>query len=144
MDPADLEPQDFAALLRRTPAAELKAAMAGAHRRTVLNGIFARMPGLLRQDRAGTLSAVIHWCVTGRPDGGADTYELVIADGVCTLSDRPRHEPRLTLTLGAMELLGLVAGRSSPVSMLVLGRLKARGDMALTVRVPALFEIPAP
>ena len=57
----------------------------------------------------------------------------------------PRSEMAwLTLSLGAMELLSLVAGRSSPVSMLVLGRLKARGDMALTVRVPALFEIPEP
>ncbi|AGL16699.1 SCP2 sterol-binding domain-containing protein [Actinoplanes sp. N902-109] len=144
VDPADLEPREFAELLRRTPVAELRSAMAGPHRRTVLDGIFTRMPGLLRRDRAGTLAAVIHWCVGGRPDGGADTYELVVADGVCTLSDRPRHQPRLTLSLGAMELLDLIAGRSSPVSMLVLGRMKARGDMALTVRVPSLFEIPKP
>src|SRR3982751_3150753 len=119
-DPAQfssVDPQQFAQLVKSTPDAQLKAGMQGEHRTAVLDEIFARMPGLFRPDRAGSTNAVIHWNVGDRPDGGVDTYELVIADGACTLSPKPEHEPKLALTLGAVDFLKVVSGNGNPVMM---------------------------
>lgn len=118
--------------------------MRSAHRTTVLDGIFVRMPSLFRADRAGSIEAVIHWSVGDRRQGAADTYELVISGGVCELSARPEREPRLTLNLDDIDFLKLVTSNASPVAMFVLGKMKAKGDVALALKIPNLFDIPKP
>ncbi|MEU9826064.1 SCP2 sterol-binding domain-containing protein [Micromonospora chersina] len=141
-DPEVMEPRDFALLVRNTPTRELKEVMQTGQRRVILDGIFGRMPRLFRADRAGATEAVIHWRVGGGPDGGDDTYELVIAGGTCRLSPEPSGRPRLTLSLGAVDFLNLVTSNANPVAMFVKGKMKAKGDIGLVMKVPTLFDIP--
>jgi hypothetical protein len=146
-DPAtfsSVDPQQFAQLVKSTPADQLKAALQSEHRTAILDEIFNRMVGLFRPDRAGNTNAVIHWNVGDRPDGGADTYELVIADGKCTLSPQPEHEPKLSLNLGAVDFLKVVSGNGNPVMMFMTGKLKAKGDLGLAANIANLFDIPKP
>ncbi|MGC1210924.1 MAG: SCP2 sterol-binding domain-containing protein [Micromonospora sp.] len=143
-NPALLEPREFARLVKRTPASELRRLMRGEQRTAVLDELFARMPGVFRPDRAGALSAVIHWRIGDRPDGGVDTYQLVIADGTCELSPRPDAEPALTLSLGAVEFLQLITGNAHPVMLVMRGRLKTAGDLGVTAKFPTLFDVPRP
>src|SRR4030081_3599637 len=99
-DPANfssLDPQQFAQLVKSTPTDQLKAALQSEHRTAILDTIFGQIAGQFRADRAGGTNAVIHWNVGDRPDGGADTYELVIANRTCTLSPKPEHDPTLAL-----------------------------------------------
>ncbi|MFI2407877.1 SCP2 sterol-binding domain-containing protein [Micromonospora chersina] len=100
------------------------------------------MPGVFRADRAGTTTAVLHWKVGDRPGGGADTYELVIADRTCTRSAAPDRPATLELSIGGVDFLKMVTGNANPVALFVLGKLKARGDIGLTARVPNLFDVP--
>jgi SCP-2 sterol transfer family len=139
---AGVEPQQFAELVKSTPADQLKAALQGEQRTQILDAIFERMPTLFRPDRAGNTNAVIHWIVGDRADGGADTYELVIADGTCTLSPKPEHDPKLALTLGAVDFLKVVSGNGNPVMMFMTGKLKAKGDLGLAANIANLFDIP--
>jgi hypothetical protein len=139
---AAVEPQQFAELVKSTPADQLKAALQGEQRTQILDAIFERMPTLFRPDRAGNTNAVIHWIVGDRADGGADTYELVIADGTCTLSPKPEHDPKLALTLGAVDFLKVVSGNGNPVMMFMTGKLKAKGDLGLAANIANLFDIP--
>jgi putative sterol carrier protein len=144
-DPANfssVDPQQFAQLVKSTPADQLKAAMQSEHRTAILDEIFNRMVGLFRPDRAGSTNAVIHWNVGDRPDGGADTYELVIANGTCTLSPKPEHEPKLALNLGAVDFLKVVSGNANPVMLFMTGKLKAKGDLGLAANIANLFDIP--
>ena len=143
-NPALLEPREFARLVKRTPAGELRRLMHGDQRTAVLDELFARMPGVFRADRAGSLDAVIHWRIGDRPDGGVDTYQLVIADGRCELSPRPEAEAALTLSLGAVEFLQLITGNAHPVLLVMRGKLKTTGDLAVTAKFPTLFDIPRP
>ncbi|MET7426933.1 SCP2 sterol-binding domain-containing protein [Dactylosporangium sp. NPDC005555] len=143
-DPATMDPREFARLVKKTPARELRQMMHSERRTAVLDELFVRMPGVFRADRAGAMNAVIHWVVGDRPDGGADTYELVIAGGRCELSPEPRREPKLTLTLGAVDFLNLVTGNAHPVVLVMRGKLKTTGDLALTAKFPNLFDIPKP
>jgi putative sterol carrier protein len=116
--------------------------MRGEQRAKVLDEIFGRMPGQFRADRAGSTNAVIHWNVGDRADGGADTYELVIANGACTLSPEPANEPKLSLTVGALDFLKVVSGNGNPVMLFMTGKLKAKGDLGLAANIANLFDIP--
>ena len=91
---ANVGPKEFAQLVKSTPDDKIAQVMSGDMRDKVLGEVFGRMPSLFRADRAGSTNAVIHWIITGRPDGGSDTYEVVIADGTCSSSPEPRSTTR--------------------------------------------------
>jgi putative sterol carrier protein len=137
-----IDPKQFAQIVKNASAEQIKTVMQGEKRGEVLDEIFSRMPGLFRADRAGSTNAVIHWNVGDRPDGGVDTYELVIADGKCTLSPEPVNEAKLSLTMGAADFLKVVSGTGNPVMMFMTGKLKAKGDLSLAANIANLFDIP--
>jgi len=143
-DPAAMAPREFSRLVQRTPVEELRRWMHGDQRQRILDELLHQMPGVLRPDRARGVDAVIHWRIGDRPDGGVDVYEVVIADSVATLSERPSGEPTLTLALGAVDFLNLVTGNAHPVVLVMKGRLKTKGDLTLTAKFPTLFDIPKP
>ncbi|SRR6266536_263168 len=137
-----MDPQEFAQLVKKTPDDELKQIMQSERRGPVLDEIFSRMAGLFRPEKAGGTNAVIHWRVGDRPDGGVDTYELVIADGTCTLSPKPEREPKVALTLGVVDFLKVVSGNANPMMLFMGGKLKAQGDLGLAANIGNLFNIP--
>lgn len=141
-DFSNLDPGQFAQAVKNASDSQLNEIMAGDSRGKVLDEIFRRMPGLFRPDRAGNTNAVIHWTITGRPDGGSDTYEIVIADGECKLSESAGNEPKLALTMGPADFLKVTAGVGNPVMMFMTGKLKAKGDLGLAANIANLFNIP--
>jgi putative sterol carrier protein len=141
-DFASVDPKRFAQIVKSTPDAQLAEVMQGELRGKILDEVFGRMPSTFRPDRAGNTNAVIHWTITGRPDGGSDTYEVVIADGACTVSDSAQREPRLTITLGPVDFLKVVSGNANPVMMFMTGKLKAKGDLGLAANIANLFDMP--
>jgi putative sterol carrier protein len=145
IDPSEfgsVDPEQFAQLVKKASNDQLKTIMQGDERGKVLDAIFARMPTLFRADRAGSTNAVIHWNVGDRPDGGVDTYELVIAGGACTLSPEPANDPKLSLTVGAVDFLKIVSGNGNPMMLFMQGKLKAKGDLGLAANIANLFDIP--
>ncbi len=116
--------------------------MPGEDRKPMLDTIFGRMPTLFRPDRAGSTNAVIHWNIGDRPDGGADSYELVIATApapcrrACARPEACAHRRR-----------GATSSRSSPATanpmmLFMTGKLKAKGDLGLAANIANLFDIP--
>ena len=63
-------------------------------------------------------------------------------DGACTLSPKPEHDPKLALTLGAVDFLKVVSGNGNPVMLFMTGKLKAKGDLGLAANIANLFDIP--
>ncbi|WP_422737691.1 SCP2 sterol-binding domain-containing protein [Micromonospora sp. WMMD729] len=139
---ANVGPKEFAQLVKSTPDDKIAQVMSGDLRGKILGEVFGRMPSLFRADRAGSTNAVIHWIITGRPDGGSDTYEVVIADGKCEVNEAPQHDPKLSLTMGPVEFLKIVSGGANPVMMFMTGKLKAKGDLGLAANIANLFDIP--
>jgi hypothetical protein len=135
-------PKEFAQLVKSTPDAKIAEIMSSDARGKVLDQVFERFPTLFRADRAGSTNAVIHWTVTGRPDGGSDTYEVVIEDGACTVNNTAERDPRLSLTMGPVDFLKIVSGSGNPVMMFMTGKLKAKGDLGLAANIANLFDIP--
>jgi putative sterol carrier protein len=142
-DPANfaaVEPAKFAAYVKSASKDQLEALLSGEHRKAILDEIFARFPKQFRADRAGATNAVIHWTVTGGGDG--DKYELVIADGGCTLSPTAEAEPKLAVTTGGVDFLQLISGNANPMMMAMTGKLKIKGDMGLAANLANLFDLP--
>lgn len=141
-DLTSVEPAEFARLVKSTPDAKLAEVMAGDRREAILGEIFRRIPSMFRADRAGSTSAVIHWAIGGRADGGSDTYQVVIENGTCTTSATADRDPKLTLTMGAVEFLKVISGSGNPMMMFMTGKLKAKGDLGLATNLANLFNLP--
>ncbi len=139
---ANLSPKEFAQLVKSTPDDKIAKVMSGDQRGKILNEIFERMPSLFRADRAGATNAVIHWGITGRADGGTDTYEIVIENGTCAVSSTPSRDPKLSLTMGPLDFMKIISGGGNPVMMFMTGKLKAKGDLGLAANIANLFDIP--
>jgi putative sterol carrier protein len=145
IDPSEfssVDPARFATLVKDASREQLAELMAGTGRAKILTEIFDRFPTLFRADRAGNTNAVIHWVIGGRADGGEDAYEVVIADGECTVSATPSAEPKLTVSLPGPEFLQLLSGSGNPMMMFMTGKLKAKGDLALAANLANLFDLP--
>jgi hypothetical protein len=148
MSPVDTSPlQDRLAFARQVKAAsadDLLALMQSPRRAALLQDIVADLPAVFLPERAGDIDVVVHWAVTGRPDGGTDTLELHIAERKLAVSLAPTRTPRLTLTLGPVDFLRMVTGNANPRMLFLRGRMKARGDLGLTTRFPSFFGTPRP
>ena len=53
--------------------------------------------------------------ITGRADGGADRYRVLIRDGEVTAGRNLDVEPRVTIVIDGVNFLKLVTGNSNPV-----------------------------
>jgi putative sterol carrier protein len=87
--------------------------------------------------------AVIHWRITGRPDGSEDHWEVVVGDGRCVASAEPTSDPRVTLKLDGVEFLKLVTGNASGPMMFMSGKLKIEGDLMFATQIQGMFTIPS-
>src|SRR5437773_1722052 len=94
---SDLVANRFARVVRASSKGRLERAMRGPQRRVILTQIFRAMPRQYRREAAGDVEAVVHWEIGGGRNGAADRYEMVLADGRCRTSRRPRREPNLTI-----------------------------------------------
>ena len=139
---SSIGPKEFAQLVKTTPDSQIAELMKGDSRSKILDEVFGRMPTLFRADKAGNTSAVIHWILTGGPDGSSDTSETVIEDGACTVTNQPVREPKLAMTMDPVTFLKVVSGDGNPMMMFMTGKVKAKGDLALAAPVAKLFDIP--
>jgi hypothetical protein len=110
--PPALEPAKFAALVSEATDDQLEQGLA-ANRDVVLAEIFRAMPQRLRRDKVGGLDVAIDWVIGGRSDGGSDRYQVVIADGECSVARDGGRKPAVTFTVGAVDFVKLVSGNVS-------------------------------
>jgi len=140
IDTSAVDPAEFARTIGQTPDDQLREAMEGPLRDQIIGEIFKRME---EHYRGGSgQSAVIHWKITGRPDGGEDLWEAIVADGACATSPEPKSDPRVTLKLSGVDFLKLVTGNASGPMMFMSGKLKIEGDLMFSAQIQSMFTIP--
>ena len=139
---SSIGPKEFALLIKSTPDSKISEVMASDSRGKILDEVFNRMPTLFRADRAGATQAVIHWIITGGAGGTSDTYETVIENGACTVTNQPVRDPKLAMTMDPVTFLKVVTGDGNPMMMFMTGKIKAKGDLGLAAQVAKLFDIP--
>ncbi|MCX2968351.1 MULTISPECIES: SCP2 sterol-binding domain-containing protein [Streptomyces] len=142
LDFASVSPEEFARLVKKLSAKEINEVMRGDFRARALSEIFSRMERQFRPERAGTLTALIRWKITGESEA---VYETLIDAGTCTVREgRGETEPRVSLIMGDAEFLKLVSGNGSPVTMFMTRKLTVAGDVGLASGLTRLFDLPTP
>lgn len=138
---AALGPVEFVALLKTASDKEVKEVMTGPTRLSVIDSIFEHMPRMFRSDRAGAVHATTHWTITGEgvPD---DEWTVRIDDGQASSVRGHEGEPSVTLSMGPVEFIKLVTKTGNPVMMVMMGKIRIKGDMALAANIGNLFDVP--
>lgn len=142
--PAQLA-EGFGKLMRDAPPERVEQFMRSPARKPILDAIFWQMPKQLDAKQARDVNTTIRWCITGRSDGGTDTYDLHLEGGQARTSHSTgagAAEPRLTITMDGSEFLRLVSGNSDPMRAYFTGRIKLAGDIMVAAKLATLFRIP--
>ncbi|MBE1580680.1 SCP2 sterol-binding domain-containing protein [Amycolatopsis roodepoortensis] len=141
-----VDPARFANLVARASRAQLESVVAERSlRERVLREIFDRMGAHIRQDRAKSLHAVVHWRLSGGTGaGGYDRYETVISHGECTVDRDMREKPRVTITIAPVDFFRLITHQATPAVLFVTGKIKVKGDLAFAAGLIGFFDLPKP
>jgi len=145
IDPTDLaamSPAQFAATVKTLSDKEINEVMGGEHRQTILDAIFDRFPTLFNPEKAQGADARVNWRITGGPGGADDTYAVVVKDGTCTVEKSPTQEPKTSIMLGPAEFAKLITGSGNPTMMVMMGKIKARGDLSAAMAFQNWFDTP--
>lgn len=143
VDPAEVDPQQVAALLKHVKNGHLQQVMSSGFRGIVLEQVFARFPEFLDESKAARHTLSIGFTITGRPDGGSDRYVVHVAEGACRVE--PGADGRdATITVSGADFLKLVTGNLNPVMGVMRGALKVRGDLARALELHRIMRIPHP
>lgn len=148
VDPRALDPIDVSRELAGVDTDHLRAVMASGFRSVVLDEILGRLPGFVNQRKARGLHVVVAFRLTGRPDDQADRFVVRLEDGAAEVLSGAaaeavgREERSATVTCAAHDFLRLATGHLSPVTGVLRGQLKVRGDKAAALRLAGAFDIP--
>ena len=130
-------------LVRDAPPERLELLLRSPGRKPLLDGIFWQMPRQLDAKQAAGVRTSIRWCITGRSDGGVDTYQLELENGRArTIRGTGGPDPRLTITMDGVEFLRLVSGNSDPMQAYFKGRIQLAGDIMVAAKLAQLFRMP--
>ncbi len=133
----------FGRLVRDAPPERIEQLMRSPARKPLLDGIFWQMPRQLDAKQAVGVNSSIRWCITGRADGGVDTYQLELEEGRCrVIRGAGGADPRLTITIDGVEFLRLVSGNSDPMQAYFKGRIQLAGDIMVAAKLASLFGLP--
>ena len=99
---------------------------------------FDAMPGRFRADKASGTNATIQYDISG--DGGG-TWNAVINNGACKVSEGAAANPNLTLQMSAQDWLDMLSGKQSGQMLFMSGKLKVKGDMGLAMKLGSMFQM---
>ena len=99
---------------------------------------FDAMPSRFRADKAAGTTATIQYDISG--DGGG-TWNAVIKDGTCAVTPGAAASPNLTLQISAQDWLDMLSGKQSGQMLFMSGKLKAKGDMGLAMKLGSMFQM---
>jgi putative sterol carrier protein len=142
VDPSAVDPEQVAAVLKGVKDRHLDRLMSGGFREVVLDQVFTRLPEFLDEQRAADTSLVVAFRIDGRPDGGSDRVTVYVDRGSCRAERDADGDRDATLVLGGAQFLKLVTGHLNPVTGVVRGALKVKGDLNAALTLYRIMRIP--
>ncbi len=143
LDPGAVDATRIAAVVRDAPDDALRRGMEGEIRELILDEIFRRFPEYFRRGPLDASEVALAFKITGRADGGADRYRVLIRGDEVIAGRDLDVDPRVTIVMDGVDFLKLVTGNANPVMSFLSGKLKIRGDLGFAAQIPGLFRIPS-
>ena len=132
----------FGRFVHNAPPERLEQLMRSPARKPALDGIFWQMPKQVNPQVAKDMTTMIRWRITGRPDNGVDVYQLEVDKGEVKTVKGESGEPKLTVTMDAVEFLKLATGNLDPMQAYFKGRIELTGDIMVAAKLAQLFKLP--
>ena len=131
-------------LVREASPERLEQIMRSPARWALLEGIFWQMPKRLDPKAAVEVETSVLWTITGRADGGADSWLLLVTRGSARTQrvGASMPEAKLTISMDGVELLRLVSGNLDPMTAYMQGRIKLEGDIMVAATLSRIFRMP--
>lgn len=104
-----------------------------------MRDLFQGMAAAFNPAKAGDLKAVIQFDVTGEDAG---IHHLVIENGICTHHVGPAQSPSVTITTPDHVWRDITLGKLDGTKAFMTGKIKAKGNMGLLMKLPGLFTAP--
>jgi putative sterol carrier protein len=97
---------------------------------------FDAMKNRFNPEKAAGTTAVIQYDIKG-DEGGA--WHVTIKDCTCTVTPGPAENPDLALEISAKDWFDMASGKTTGATLLMMGKLKLKGDMGLAMKLRSLF-----
>jgi putative sterol carrier protein len=91
-------------------------------------------------DRASTVNKTIQFDFTGAEPG---TWRLTLANGTISYAQEAAEHPDATAIVDSEDWLKLLRGELNPMTAVLSGKLKIKGDMTLMAQFQTWFQPPA-
>ncbi len=101
---------------------------------------FAGLAEAFLPDRAANVDKRIQFNFTGAEEG---VWNLQIANSALTYGQGPAENPNATVTVDSEDWLRLLRGELNPMSAVISGKLKIKGDPMLLAQFQTWFRPPA-
>jgi putative sterol carrier protein len=99
--------------------------------------VFEEMPGRLDATNAAGMDAVIQYNLSG---DGAASYYCHIRNGACHVTEGVHPDPAVGLNMSAADFVDLSHGKLDGMSAFMSGKLKAKGDLGVAMKLQKLFR----
>jgi putative sterol carrier protein len=142
VDPAALDVAEVVRVVTGVDDGHLREVMAGGFRAVVLEEVFRRLPEFVDVERAGAHRMTIGFKITGRADGEADRYVVVLDKGVCRVHRSGDTRRDATIVTSGADFLKLVTGRLGTARGLMSGRVQVKGDPAKALTFSRVIRLP--
>ncbi len=128
---------EFAEIVRRIDDQQLSRAMSDPMSRLlVLHGVFAEMPRRAVGDRLAGVHAVIRFRV-GEPPA---TWTVIVENATCIVHEGElAGRPTVTLELGMVPFLRLIAGQTGGMALMATGKLRIKGNLMTARKIEEWF-----
>jgi putative sterol carrier protein len=98
--------------------------------------IFQQMPNSFKKDAAAGIRAVILFDITG---AGGGLWCAAIEDGALRVTEGGHATPSLTISASAQDYIDISTGALNEQLAFMTGRITARGDTSLAMKLPRIF-----
>ncbi|MBI5501228.1 MAG: SCP2 sterol-binding domain-containing protein [Deltaproteobacteria bacterium] len=104
---------------------------------TTVREIFDRMPQTFLPEKATGVTAVVQFDITGE---GGGQWHADIVNGALAVVEGLHPKPQLTISASAPDYVDISTGKLNGQLAFMTGRLKAKGDLALAMRMQNYFK----
>lgn len=135
-----LEPQAVARIVAETPEESLRELLTGEVRAAAVEQIIERFPDYVDAERTAEVEAAVGWEIG---DGEqAERFVVAFDRGRVRAGRDLSDEPRVTLSLDAVDFLRLATGNADPATLFLSGRLGLFGDELFAIEMASFLRIP--
>ena len=142
VDLSSVDPEQTARMIAQLSDEQLREGLSGPQREAILAEVFARMGEHFKPGSAHGVDAVVHWKITGRPDGGYDHWEVVMRDRECTATNEPQLGGARHPDLGRGGLHEAGDRKRRRPDAVHEWQAEIEGDLMFTTQIQAMFRLP--